>query len=581
MTAAHQYADWVLSPENEEKTGELIKLAAKRFLSDLERTDIFYDEKEAVKCVNFIERYCVQWEGDWRGKPFKLELWQKFHLEQLFGWFRKDTGKRRFTKFYLQISKKNGKSSECAGVSLFHIYADDRINTPKVFTAANNEDQAKICVNMAGRMIEQSPDLYDYVQEGSVRLFNYKENITEIVHTEKDGFVKALSKESSDKESKTSGGKHGINPSLGLVDEFGMSPDHGASGTISSAMAARSEPLMAYFTTAGYNKQGPCFRELRTQGINVLNGLVKMDNYLPIIYEIDQPIDENGDRKEVTIEYLLANPQKWIQSNPNIGISVNPDYLREQLENAKDLGGSTEVDVLTLNFNQWCDTPNVWIPADKWKRNTHGIEETELAGALCYAGVEIVSSLGLNAISLVFPNVRDGIHAVKCLFWMPSAALKDTNSGFDFRNAAERELIEVCEGNVVDNDFIFEKIWSVLQTYNVQSMACNTTQLNHDIIQKLAKEGLIVNPISTGFKSQNAPIEMWEQYFNDGMFEHFENPVLAWMNGKTTLNRNKDGDKRIQKAGGMTAGIVASVNALAQWKTIEASEPNDWKIETY
>jgi len=60
-----------------------------------------------------------------------------------------------------------------------------------------------------------------------VKLFNYKDNITEIVHTEKDGFIKAFAKESGDKKSKTSGGKHGINASLGIVDEFGMSPDHG------------------------------------------------------------------------------------------------------------------------------------------------------------------------------------------------------------------------------------------------------------------------------------------------------------------------------------------------------------------
>ncbi len=155
MTTAEEYAHWVLSPENEIKTGRLIKLAAKRFLSDMERTDITFDEEEANHCINFIERYCVQLEGAWRGEPFKLEMWQKFALQNIFGWL-KPNGKRRFTKAYIQIAKKNGKSSLSAGVSLFHLLADTRINTPKVFTAANNEDQAKICVNMAGRIIEQS-----------------------------------------------------------------------------------------------------------------------------------------------------------------------------------------------------------------------------------------------------------------------------------------------------------------------------------------------------------------------------------------------------------------------------------------
>src|SRR6478736_8883767 len=106
MTHAHQYATWVLQPENEKMTGKLIKLAAQRFFSDLERDDIYFDEVEAVKMINFAERYCYQWEGDWRDKLVVLEPWQKFVFEQLFGWIRKDTGTRRFTKLYLQISKK-------------------------------------------------------------------------------------------------------------------------------------------------------------------------------------------------------------------------------------------------------------------------------------------------------------------------------------------------------------------------------------------------------------------------------------------------------------------------------------------
>src|SRR5688572_406877 len=208
MSAAESYAHWVLDPSNAVKTGQYIKLAAKRFLSDLKRNDIYFDEREANHCINFIEKYCVQWEGAWRGQPFLLQPWQKFALQNIYGWIKKN-GKRRFTKAYIQIAKKNGKSSLSAGISLFHLLADKRINTPKVFTAANNEDQAKICVNMAGRIVEESEEIRDIID---VRLMRYKENITEVLVDDPDrgsGFIKALSKEGSDKNSKTSGGKHG------------------------------------------------------------------------------------------------------------------------------------------------------------------------------------------------------------------------------------------------------------------------------------------------------------------------------------------------------------------------------------
>lgn len=580
MTQAETYARWVLDPVNSKKTGKYIKLAAQRFLSDLTREDIYFDEVEAVKCVNFIERYLNQWEDKWRGQPLKLELWQKFILEQIYGWIRKDNGCRRINKVYIQVSKKNGKSSICAGVGTFHLFADDKVNTPKVFTAANNEDQAKICVNMAGRMIEQSPALYEYVEDGTVRLFNYKDNITEVVHTDKDGFIKALSKETSDKTSKTAGGKHGINASLGLVDEFGMSPDYGASGTVESSMASRLEWLMMFFTTAGFNLEGPCYQDLRQLGIQLLEGIIKMDNYLPFIFEIDPPIVD-GKPEKITAQWLLDNPDVWIQSNPNLGVSVNATFLQTQLEKAILKRGSLEVEVKTLNFNEWCDSPEVWIPHEAWVKNSHGLSLDSLKFKTCYAALEITNGLSLNSFSLFFPNIRDGLHAVRCLFWMPSDAIESKNLSNDVRSWADDGLIAVCAGNVIDNDFIFNKILEILKEVNLHSVAIGVSIQNHDIVQALVRAGIQVNPISTSYNGQDVPVNLWEELLTAGKIEHFDNPVLAWMNGQTQVLRNKEQQKRVQKSEGRTAGITASINALAQWKSVQANEPDDGKIESW
>ena len=108
-------------------------------------------------------------------------------------------GLRRVRKVYVQVAKKNAKSTLCGVLSNFHLFAD-KVQTPKVFTGANNEDQAKICVNIAGKIIEQSEDLYQFVEDGEVDLFKYKENIVNIVHRERDGFIKAMAKEPEGKE---------------------------------------------------------------------------------------------------------------------------------------------------------------------------------------------------------------------------------------------------------------------------------------------------------------------------------------------------------------------------------------------
>ena len=581
MTRAEQYARWVLEPVNEKKTGRYIKLAAKRFLSDLKRHDLYFDEVEAGKIINFGEGYCNQWEGDWEGVPVKFEPWQCFVFQQIYGWIRKDTGLRRFEEVYVQIAKKNGKSTMSAVLMNFHLFADDRIKTPKIFTAANNEDQAKICVNMAGRIIEASPELNEYIRDGEVALMNYKENITEVVHYGKNGFIKAMSKESGDKNSKTAGGKHGINSSLGVIDEFGMSPDHGASKPIKTSMASRKERLMFYITTAGFNMNGPCYSELRKVGIELLEGLIVKDNYLPIIFEMDKPAGEDGKPIKITAKWLLDNEWIWEQSNPNMGVSVHKEFLKSMLEDAITYGGTTEVDTMTLNFDEWMESAEAWVSADVWNTNTHGQKEESLAAGRCFGGIEIVNGLEISCFCLYFPDFFGQIAAVKPLFWCPSDAIGNKNIGLNLRELSEDGLIELEEGNTVSNEFIYDIILAEIEKYNMDSLAFPSTLKNHDVIQNLIKKGIKCNPIRKSYQELDTPTKEWEKILNAGQIEHFVNPVLAWQNLNTMVVKSRDGEIRVEKAGGRTSGITASIYALTQWKIISAEDSGDWKIESW
>lgn len=557
MTTAEQYARWVLAPDNEVKNGRLVKLACQRFLNDLERDDIYFDEEEANHCINFIERYCIQWEGSWRGQAFTLEPWQKFALQNIYGWLKKN-GKRRFTKAYIQIAKKNGKSSLSAGVSLFHLLADRRINTPKVFTAANNEDQAKICVNIAGRIAENSSEIQEVAE---VRLMRYKENITEVLYDDPlrgSGFIKALAKEGGDKTSKTSGGKHGINASLGIVDEFGMSPDHGASKPIETSMVSRPERLMLFITTAGFNMDGPCYRELRASGIKVLEGHAEMDNYFTLMFEIDKPVvdDKVG---EITVEWLLANEEVWQQANPNIDVSVERDALRDALKEAQQYGGTTEVDVKTLNFNIWVDSVDTFISAEKWARNSHGTNVSTLQGEVAYGGIELVSGTMLNSFVLFLPDSSSIIP----LFWMPHDAIRDYEQ---FERWVKEGYIKTFLGNVVDNDLVIDWLEGELLKYQLRSFAFKNNLSSNDIVQGLIKRGFQGNPISHGVQGISTPTQAWEELILSGEAEHFNNPVLGWMNSNC-LAKRKDNDIRIEKSGSKVVGIYGAINALAEYKT--------------
>ena len=545
MSAAETYACWVLDPKNADENGRLMKLAAQRFLDDLERDDIYFDEAEGSHMLNLGERYCYQWEGDWEGVLIHWQPWQKFIFQQAFGWIRKDTGTRRFTEVFVEVAKKNGKSTMCAVLMVDHLNVQQRINTPKVFTAANNEDQAKICVNMAGRIIEKSPAFQELVSDGEVKLFNYKDNITEIVNVKRNGFIKAFSKETSDKKSKTSGGKHGVNASLGVVDEFGMSPDHGASKAIKTSMASRKEGLMFYITTAGFNMDGPCYQELRKVGIQVLEASVKKDNYLPIIFEMDEGDDWKDEKN-------------WKKCNPNLDVSVNREFLRGMVLDAITYGGNTEVEVKTLNFNMWVNSASTFIPGEVWNLNTHGLEIEP--GGDCYGGLEIGTSGQISALCLLFPG---DIVRVKMLFFIAEDALKLTDVYRD-----NKDFIKVDPGNEVDNEVAINWLVEEIQQYNLHSFCFANTQKNNSIVQGLIKLGYQGNPISQGLQGiSNATVE-YEKKIRAGEIEHFNNPILAYHNSNCMAVR-KEAGVRIEK-NGKVLGIYSILNAWSQWRSIDA-----------
>src|SRR3990167_2891036 len=102
-----------------------------------------FDDRAAAVAVNFFERLLVHSKGEWGGQPFKLQPWQRDDvIRPLFGWKRAD-GSRRYRTAYIEIARKNGKSSLGAGIALYLLFADGEPGA-QVFSAAADREQAAI-----------------------------------------------------------------------------------------------------------------------------------------------------------------------------------------------------------------------------------------------------------------------------------------------------------------------------------------------------------------------------------------------------------------------------------------------------
>lgn len=121
-TKAYQYA--LAVTEGKILAGKYIKLACKDFLDDI--TKSFTDEEfqwefklEVLEVVIEFSRMFKFPDGIKQGQPVELAAFQEFILANLFCWKHKTEGYNRYSKAYIQVSRKNAKSFLLGFISMF------------------------------------------------------------------------------------------------------------------------------------------------------------------------------------------------------------------------------------------------------------------------------------------------------------------------------------------------------------------------------------------------------------------------------------------------------------------------------
>ena len=105
------------------------------------RDGCWFDIKSAERVRTFFQQFLRHSKGEWAGQPFELLDWQwREIIAPLFGWRRAD-GTRRYRRGYIEVPKKNGKSTLFSGLSLY-LLAGDKEPGAEIYSAAVDREQA-------------------------------------------------------------------------------------------------------------------------------------------------------------------------------------------------------------------------------------------------------------------------------------------------------------------------------------------------------------------------------------------------------------------------------------------------------
>ena len=291
------------------------RAAVNRYVDDLERqnTDEFpyYLSVDAASaCCDFFPGLLRHSIGKCSGKPFILEPWQAFGIWNIFGWKRCADRTRRFRRFFWTMARKNGKSCMGSGVAILGAMADTNPFTQRpedvaevILCATKKEQVEKVMYAEIERMRLQSPHVKN-LSTPINRQITFKHN---------QGYIRCIG---SDKPF------DGLNPHMVLMDEKHAWREHHRKfyDTMVTGSGNRAQPIIGDFTTAG-DDTSQLWQEDYNYATGVARGDFPDETYFSYIFELDEdddPLDES----------------MWIKANPNLGVSIGLEYLREQAAKA-------------------------------------------------------------------------------------------------------------------------------------------------------------------------------------------------------------------------------------------------------
>ena len=541
IRAAERYIEDVLDGKIlASKTTRMTFERHKRDLFNAPENGWYFDKRAAERVFGFCS--FLRHSPDKRTwVPFVPEPWESAIIYILFGW-KKRGGVRRFNYAYIEISKKNGKSTLCAVFANYLLFFDGE-EEAEVYCAATVEKQARLVFGMAKKMIEHSPEL-------SKRTRILTKNINIPASSSK---MEMLGRDSESME--------GINPSGAVIDEYHVWKNNEVFENIQSATVNRTQPLVITITTAGRDKTLPCFN-YRSLCLDILKGIKKQDDTFAIIYTPDDTDD-------------WKDESAWKKANPNFGVTVLPERFRAEFQGAVN-DPRKEVSFKTKNLNLWVDAPEVWIPDDKWALCNHGTLPGDLIGQPCYWGLDLASHVDINALALYFPDIK-GHPVAKLFYWIPEAKVKETVDRVDYNIWVKAGLIKTTPGDVIDIETQIRDIMVIAGQYQCQILSYDPAKAYHGVIQGLIRAGFPQDKLdeySQGIMSMSAPTKEFERLAMSALLDHMNDPVLRWMLSNVQIyqdiNNNIKPDKK--RSRNKIDGIVALINAIGGWMSLSQAD---------
>ena len=499
--------------------GQWIRLFYERLVKGLDDKLFYFDQKKADNAIEWIETHCYHTEGPLAPGAFKLELWQKAALSVIYG-IVDENGKRYFREIALIMGRKNGKSLFASSIARYEWIQGGY--GARVYCLAPKLDQTDIIYNSVWMQTTLDPE-YQALKKAVKDGIKYherktvddselpKHRMTDLYVAATNSTVKKIA--FSDKKS------DGFNPSLTICDEIASwQGDKGLKmyEVMKSGMGARemgeNPSILLSCSTAGYINDS-IYDELIKRSTRFLLGDSKETKLAPFLYMIDD-LEKWDDITELH------------KSNPNLGVSVSEDYLREEIAIAEG-SLSKKAEFITKYCCLKQNSSLAWLDAHVIEAMCGDrLELEDFRSCYCVAGIDLSQTTDLTAATIVVE--KGGELYVFAKFWLPAEKIDEATArdGIPYNAYIQRGLLEVSGDNFVDYHNCYNWLTSLVEDYEILPLMTGYDRYSAQyLIQDMERYGFRCDDVYQGDNLWGVLQEM-EGLFKDGKVHIGDNDLL-------------------------------------------------------
>ena len=526
---------------------ETVSMEMNRIDALIENPGIWYDDQAVEGFILYCETELTLTDGEDLILLDSFKLW----AEQIFGWYyfversiyepspdghggryvNKRIKKRLINKQYLIVARGAAKSQYESYIQSYYLNIDTS-TTHQVHTSPTMKQSEEVLSPIRTSITRARGPLFKFLTEGSINnTTGSKANRVKLTSTKK-GIENFLTGSLLEIRPMTIDKLQGLNSRINTVDEW-LSGDirEDVIGALEQGASKNDDYLIVAVSSEGTVRNGPG-DTIKMELMDILKGEYINPHVSIWWYKLDS-IDE------------VAEPDKWMKANPNIGKTVSYETYQLDVDRAEK-APATRNDILAKRFGIPMEGYTYFFTYEETLKH----KKRNYWEMPCALGVDLSQGDDFCAFTFLFP-LKNGAFGIKTRNYISERTLMKLQPAMrvKYDNFIQEGSLIVMNGTILDMMEVYDDIDNHIMErgYDVRCFGYDPYNAQAFVERWERENGPFgIEKVIQGAKTESVPLGELKQMAEDRLLL-FDEEIMTFTMGNCIVLEDTNGNRKLYK----------------------------------